>query len=450
MAGTNAIKLLLVDDDDDLHQDLTHLFRRQGHDVTAAASGEDALAKASHSRFDVALLDLHLPGISGIDVLVHLKERQPEMEVLMLTAHSSIETAVEAMRRGAYDYLTKPFRTSDLTVHVQKAFEKVQLVRREMQWLQQLSYESPRYRLVGSSAAMRKIVSLIEKVAATDATVLVRGASGTGKELVARALHTNSPRRTRPLVTINCAALQENLLESELFGHEKGAFTGAVAAKPGLVEVAEGGTLFVDEIGEMAPGLQAKLLRVMEDGHYRRVGGTQEMTADVRVVAATNRDLAEEIKAGRFREDLFYRLNVVPIYLPPLRERREDIPELVEHFLTTRQIGPMRARVDADALKALKAYSWPGNVRELANVLERAQILADNHIITVDDLPENLTAASPPATEEGGDPRHLSEVERRHVQGVLQQEKGNKVHAARVLGVSRRSLYRLIEKYRLE
>jgi DNA-binding NtrC family response regulator len=450
MAGINAIKLLLVDDDDDLRQDLTHLFRRQGHEVTAAASGEDALDKAAHARFDVALLDLHLPGISGIDVLVHLKERQPELEVLMLTAHSSIETAVEAMRRGAYDYLTKPFRTPDLTVHVQKAFEKVQLARRERQWLQQLSYESPRYRLVGSSAAMRKIVALIEKVAVTDATVLVRGASGTGKELVARALHTNSPRRTRPLVTINCAALQENLLESELFGHEKGAFTGAVAAKPGLVEVAEGGTLFVDEIGEMAPGLQAKLLRVMEDGHFRRVGGTQELTADIRVIAATNRDLAEEIKAGRFREDLYYRLNVVPIYLPPLRERREDIPELVEHFLTTRQIGPVRAHVDADALKALKAHSWPGNVRELANVLERAQILADNHIITVDDLPENLTAAAPPATEQGSDPRHLSEVERRHVQSVLQQEKGNKVHAARVLGVSRRSLYRLIEKYRLE
>ncbi|MGH7226487.1 MAG: sigma-54-dependent transcriptional regulator, partial [Gemmataceae bacterium] len=320
MAGTtHPIQLLLVDDDDDLRHDLAQLFRKQGHDVTAAVSGEDALNKAAHSRFDVALLDLHLPGISGIDVLVQLKERQPELEALMLTAHSSIETAVEAMRRGAYDYLTKPFRVADLEVHVQKAFEKVQLQRREQQWLQQLSYESPRYRLIGSSPAMRKVVALIEKVAATDATVLVRGASGTGKELVARALHTNSSRRTRPLVTINCAALQENLLESELFGHDKGAFTGAVAAKPGLVEVAEGGTLFIDEIGEMAPGLQAKLLRVLEDGHYRRVGGTREMNADVRIVAATNRDLTEEIKNSRFREDLYYRLNVVSIHLPALR-----------------------------------------------------------------------------------------------------------------------------------
>jgi DNA-binding NtrC family response regulator len=444
------IQLLIVDDDDDLREVLAQLFRQHGHEVTAAVSGEDALNKASHARFDVALLDLHLPGISGIDVLAKLKEQQPELEALMLTAHSSIETAVEAMRRGAYDYLTKPFRVADLEVHVQKAFEKVQLQRREQQWVQQLSYESPRYRLVGSSPAMRKVVALIEKVAVTDATVLVRGASGTGKELVARALHTNSSRRQRPLVTINCAALQENLLESELFGHEKGAFTGAVAAKPGLVEVAEGGTLFIDEIAEMAPGLQAKLLRVLEDGHYRRVGGTREMNADIRVVAATNRDLAEEIKNGRFREDLFYRLNVVSIYLPPLHERRGDIPELIEHFLTTRQIGPLRSRVDAEAMKALQAYSWAGNVRELANVLERAQILAENHVITLEDLPENVVSAAPGASEASGDPNHLDEVERRHVLSILQQEKGNKVHAARILGISRRSLYRLIEKHHLE
>jgi len=451
MANTPpSIKLLIVDDDDDLRDDLVQLFRKQGHEVTAAVNGEDALDKAAHARFDVALLDLHLPGISGIDVLTQLKEQQPGLEAILLTAHSSIETAVEAMRRGAYDYLTKPFRVADLEVHVQKAFEKVQLQRREQQWLRHLSYESPRYRLVDSSPAMRKVISLIEKVAVTDSTVLVRGASGTGKELVARALHSNSPRRNRPLVTINCAALQENLLESELFGHEKGAFTGAVAAKPGLVEVAEGGTLFIDEIGEMAPGLQAKLLRVLEDGHYRRVGGTREMNADVRVVAATNRDLAEEIKNGRFREDLYYRLNVVSIFLPPLRERREDIPELVEHFLTTRQIGPLRSRVDAEALKALMAYSWPGNVRELANVLERAQILAENQVITVEDLPENVMLAAAGSSEAAGDPRHLREVERRHVQAVLHEEKGNKVHAARVLGISRRSLYRLIEKYHLE
>jgi DNA-binding NtrC family response regulator len=343
----------------------------------------------------VALLDLHLPDMTGIELLARLKESQPELEALMLTAHGSIETAIQAMKQGAYDYLTKPFHLPELEIHIQKAFEKVRLARREQQWVERLRYESPRYQLVGSSPDMRRVVQLIEKVAPTDATVLVRGASGTGKELVARALHFNSPRRDRPLVTINCAALQETLLESELFGHEKGAFTGAVAAKAGLIEVAEGGTLFIDEIAEMAPGLQAKLLRVLENGHFRRVGSTQEVHADVRVVAATNRDLEQEQKAGRFREDLFYRINVVTIKLPLLRERAKDIPELVEHFLSTRQIGPHRSQLDPEAMKVLCSYDWPGNVRELANVLERAQILAQDQVITVDDLPENLVEATP-------------------------------------------------------
>src|SRR5579871_3283088 len=353
------------------------------------------------------------------------------------------------MKQGAYDYLTKPFQFPDLDVHVQKAFEKVQLARRQRQWLEQLRYESPRYRLVGTSPAIHRAIQLIEKVAPTDATVLVRGASGTGKELVARALHVNSVRSDRPLVTINCAALTESLLESELFGHEKGAFTGAAQSKPGLVEVAEGGTLFIDEIGEMAPALQAKLLRVLEDGHYRRVGGTREVHADVRVIAATNRPLEEELKEGRFRADLYYRLNVVTIELPPLRERRQDIPLLVEHFLETRQIGPSRYRLHPDALDALVRHDWPGNVRELANVLERAQILAEGQTITLDDLPDTMV---PEVSDRApaGDPRQLREVERAHVRQVLVQEKYNKVHAAKVLGISRRALYRLISKYHLE
>jgi DNA-binding NtrC family response regulator len=445
----SPLRLLLVDDDDDLRQLLTSRFRKLGWKVTDCPSAEDALARADAGTFDVAVLDLHLPGMSGIDLLSRLKERQPELEALLLTAHSSIETAVDAMRRGAYDYLTKPFALADLEVHVLKAFEKVQLLRREQQWQRQLAFESPRYRLVGQSPAIRRVLQLVERVAPTEATVLVHGPSGTGKELVARAIHSNSPRRERALVTINCAALQETLLESELFGHEKGSFTGATQAKAGLVEVAEGGTLFIDEIGEMAPGLQAKLLRVLEDGHFRRVGSTAERTADVRVVAATNRNLAEDMRGGRFREDLYYRLNVVAIELPALRERREDIPLLVEHFLATRQVGQARARLAPEAMAALVEYSWPGNVRELANVLERAQILAEGGVITVEDLPEVMGAVAP-AAEGAADPRHLSEVERQHVRAVLQQEKGNKVHAARALGISRRSLYRLIEKHRLE
>jgi DNA-binding NtrC family response regulator len=450
MSSPRALpRLLIVDDDVELQGLLRARFDRLGMTVTVASSGEEALGKLTHVRCDVALLDLHLPGISGLDLLARLKEMQPEMEVILLTANSSVETAVLAMKRGAYDYLTKPFRLQELEVHIQKAFEKVQLARREKQWVCQLHNESPRHRLVGSSPAMRKVASLIEKVSGTESTVLIIGPSGSGKEVVARAIHAGSPRRDRPMVTINCAALQETLLESELFGHEKGAFTGAVHAKPGLVEVAEGGTLFIDEIGEMATGLQAKLLRVLEDGHYRRVGATSEMHADVRVVAATNRRLEDELKNGRFREDLYYRLNVISIRLPPLCERKQDVPELVEHFLSTRPLGPKRFHITPDALEALVRYDWPGNVRELANVLERAQILAEDHCITIDDLPENLVGYHTEPVDEQAETLDLHQTQRRHIIGVLEEVHGNKVHAARALGVSRRALYRLLKKYGL-
>jgi DNA-binding NtrC family response regulator len=446
-----AIRLLVVDDDTNILEMMQERFDRMGVKIATAGTGAAALALAAGRRFDVALLDVNLPDINGLQLLAKLKEQNPEMEVIMLTAHGSIETAIQAMKSGAYDFLTKPFHFNELDIHVQKAYEKVSLARRERQWVEHIGFESPRYRMVGSSAPHLRVMQLIEKVAPTDATVLIRGASGTGKELVARALHYNSPRRTRPLVTVNCAALQETLLESELFGHEKGAFTGAVQTKPGLIEIAEGGTLFIDEIAEMAPGLQAKLLRVLENGHYRRVGSTHEALADVRIIAATNKNLEDERKGGRFREDLYYRLNVVTIPLPTLVERRQDIPDLVRHFLVTRQIGPTPYKITPEAMETLVNYDWPGNIRELANVLERAQILAEEQTITIDDLPENLIDHRPHNTAaKTGDPRQLREIERLHVMDILRQEKGNKVHAAKVLGISRRALYRLIKKYHLE
>jgi DNA-binding NtrC family response regulator len=446
MFESNSVFLLLVDDDIEYRSSVARRFVRRGFQVHEASNGEEALDLTERRQFDVVVLDMVMPGMSGLEVLEKLRASNPECEIIMLTGQATVETAVEAMKKGAYDYLSKPFPLAELEVLIEKAYERRKLSKENMQLKAVLgrSEAAASGEIIGRSPAMREVFRLIERAGPTDKAILIQGESGTGKELVARALQRHSLRADKPLVVINCAALSETLLESELFGHEKGAFTGAVAAKPGLFEIADGGTLFIDEIGELAGNLQAKLLRVLEDGSMRRVGSVKERHVSVRLLAATNRDMAEEVRAGRFREDLFYRINVMSLQLPPLREREGDIRLLVQKFLGSDW------RIDDEALRAMEAYGWPGNVRQLINAIERAKILADDKTIQLYDLPAEITRArstSQAAPAVNGD--RLEDLERAHVVEILARERGNKARAARALGVNRRSLYRILEKYHI-
>lgn len=450
----NQIELLFVDDDNDFRTTAARRFERRGFHVQEAPDASDAIRLLQNKQFDVVVSDMVMPGLSGLDLLQRVKELSPECEVILLTGEGTIETAVQAMKFGAYDFLSKPFPLPELEALIQKAYERRELSKENVQLKAVLERNTPKWKMIGESPAMQEVYKLVSKAGPSDRAILIQGESGTGKELVARALHEHSPRASRPLVTVNCTALTETLLESELFGHEKGAFTGAVAAKPGLFEIADGSTLFIDEIGEMPGVMQAKLLRVLQDGHMRRVGSLQERRVNVRVITATNRDLAAEVAAHRFREDLYYRINVMSLDLPPLRVRIGDIPLLVNHFL-----GP-GWQIAGDAMRSLEAYPWPGNIRQLINVIERAKILAEDQFITTEELPAsvlNPSAAAPavsgvaalaptPQTDDGT----LAAIEKARVVEVMQNQKGNKSRAAQVLGVSRRSLYRLLEKYNLD
>jgi len=442
-----GVDLLLVDDDPEFRGSLARRFVRRGYRVQEAAGGDEALELAHRRQFAVAIIDMVMPCMSGLALLERLKAEHPECEAIMLTGQGTIETAVQAMRLGAFDYLTKPFPLAELELLVQRARQRQALESENRQLKAVLQREQPRHEMIGQSPAMAEVYRLIERAGPTDKAILIQGESGTGKELVARALHRHSSRAAQPLVVINCAALPESLLESELFGHEKGAFTGAVATKPGLFELADHGTLFIDEIGELAGSLQAKLLRVLEDGSMRRVGSVKERRVDVRLLAATNRNMAAEVQAGRFREDLYYRINVLSLELPPLRDRAGDLPPLVRHLL-----GPEWS-IDALALAALERCPWPGNIRQLSNVLERAKIMADGQRVTLTDLPREITgeAKAPPIAdhEPAPLPDALAAIQKAHVVGVLEREHGNKARAARALGINRRSLYRLLDKYDL-
>jgi DNA-binding NtrC family response regulator len=441
------VDLLIVDDDQALCQRSAQYFEEHGYRVAQAEDGEKALALAANRVFHVAIVDLMLPGMSGIEVLELLKQTNIETEVIVLTGEGTIETAVQAMKLGAHDFLTKPVRFQQLAAVVEKAVEAGALRRENRQLKAVLDRAQSPPNMLGSSPAMREVFRLIERAGPSDKPILIQGESGTGKELVAKALHQASQLANKPLVVINCAALPETLLESELFGFEKGSFTGAAAAKAGLFEIADGGTLFIDEVGEMAGPLQPKLLRVLEDGSMRRIGSVKERHVSVRIIAATNRDLLKEVEAKRFREDLYYRINVMTIQLPPLRQRGDDVLLLADHF------AGKGWEWDSSARETVTTYSWPGNVRQLMNAIERAKLLAEDGVIQFENLPPEVTRAATTTRilpfVEDRDRVDLAMVNRAFVVEAMKQERGNKSRAAAKLGVTRRSLYRLLEKHEI-
>lgn len=444
----NSVNLLIVDDESDLLELLIQRFQRKGANVTGCFSSEEALRQLQKAVFDIGIYDINLPGMDGIQLLRQTRELNTDMEVIMLTGHGTVDTAIEAMKLGAYDYLRKPYALSELEVILAKALEKKTLREANTGLKQALLAGNNQFEIIGQSPAIQQVLDLTRRVADSDIPILIEGESGTGKELFAKALHFWSLRGNQPFIAINAGALPENLLETELFGHVKGAFTGAVSDKKGLVEVADQGTLFLDEIGEMPASLQVKLLRFLENQEFRRVGDSRLRKVNVRVVAATNRILEQEVANGNFREDLFYRLHVMKLTLPPLRERLEDIPLLVDYFL-----GKYGRReevaISQRALDALGRYHYPGNVRELSHMLERGVILAKGRAIEIDDLllPAN---GSTPTEGTGCEPLiSLSELEKQHILRVLKASNGNKTLAAKVLGISVRNLYRKLEEYRI-
>ena len=441
--------ILLVDDEEALRVAAEKILSREGYRVTSCPNAKEGLAQFANEDVDLLITDLKLPDQDGIEVLKKAKELRPTVEVIVITGHGTVEVAVEAMRLGAYDFIEKPLDPPLLLKAVSKAIDRHRLAAENRQLREQLQKQSSEDALVGNNPAMLAVKKLIRQIASTDISILIRGESGTGKEIVADVVHQLSERREGPLVKISCAAIPENLLESELFGYERGAFTGAVNSKPGKFELAHGGSLFLDEIAEMSPQLQAKLLRVLQDGRFQRVGGTKDLQVDVRIMSATHVDIGKAIKEGRFREDLFYRLNVMSVGLPPLRQRRDDIPLLANHFLTkhaTRMQKDVRS-IAPSAMDELIAHPWPGNARELENVVQRALAMATTDRIEGFQIAPSTETEPLPVSEFGpsitiplGTP--LSEIEERVIQETLKQCGGVKEKAAKILGVSSRTLQR--------
>lgn len=440
--------LLIVEDDASQSAILSMDLKRRGFQVEAVKSGEDAIQKMQEQDYDVVIADLKLSGgMDGLTVLKKTKEFLPDTEVVMVTGHGTIHNAVEAMKGGAYDYLTKPFETDELAVILEKALERRKLLGEVRRLREEVKGKYSFEGIIYVSREMQNVLDLVRKVAATDAVVLIHGESGTGKELIARALHENSPRRNGSFVAINCGAIPEGLLESELFGHVKGSFTGADRNKRGLFEEANGGTIFLDEISETTPGLQVKLLRVLQEHEIRRVGDNHPIKVSGRVITATNKDLAHLSKEGKFREDLYYRLKVFPIHLPPLRDRPDDIMPLAEHFLrrARKKNGGEAGRFSVEAAAALRAYSWPGNVRELEHTVERALIMASGPAIRAEDLPSEIQA--PPGARRRSKSATLEDTEKDHILDTLKACGGNQNEAAKKLGIGRNTLWRKLKAY---
>ncbi len=445
----SALRILVVDDELAIRESLAVWLRQDGHQVVVAADAKEALELLQRQEFDLALVDIKMPGMDGLELLRRIKEEYPETLVVIITAYGSIESSVEAMKAGASDYLLKPFDPEHLMLLLEKMNRQRAHLRENLVMRERLALGecSPFQGLIGRSAAMLKVFAQIEEVAAAEAPVLITGETGTGKELVARAIHNYGPRAYAPFVAINCGSLTENLLESELFGHERGAFTGAVKARRGRLEIADGGSLFLDEVGEISQKMQVALLRVLEDKRFQRLGGSQPLTSDFRLLCATHRNLAELIDQGRFRQDFFYRINVLSIHLLPLRERREDIIPLAEHFLEfyANQSGTPRLQLEAGVRQLLISYAWPGNVRELRNVIERAMIVSHGASIGRDQL----TFLGPePARESFG--QTLAEVEMAHIRRVLEAHAWNLSRAAEALGIDRSTLHRKMKRAGLE
>src|SRR5688500_5090500 len=446
-------RILVVDDQDMMRDSLAATLVREGHEVIAATDGAAAVSRLNGGRFDLMITDLKMPKMTGIELLAEAKKLRPEMPVVLMTAFATVSTAVEAMKLGAYDYIQKPFDGDEIKHLVDRTLEHNRLIR-ENQALRSMTEVSTPRPLIGSGPAMAVVRKKIDLVARSNATVLIRGESGTGKEVVARAIHNASDRKERPMLAVNCAALSENLLESELFGHEKGAFTGADRMRRGRFELADGGTLMLDEISEIAPGLQAKLLRVLQENSFERVGSSLTQTVDVRVIATTNRDLEAAVEEGEFRRDLFYRLNVVPIDLPPLRQRVEDIAELCRHFLhgvAKREQNAFR-HIEPEAIRVMQKYPWPGNVRELQNIMERASVLETAPgVIQAETIePWLKIRGSTTAAAESLAGKPLADIEKQVILSTLEQFKGHRIKTATALGIGVRTLGMKIKKWREE